>query len=66
VSLLAGDDPFGVGGGQHSHTGTSTGIDRVGLPTTYYSDGPRRPPPGLGYRDADIAIAAAAACARRD
>jgi hypothetical protein len=38
VSLLAGDDPFGAGGGDHAHTGTSAGIDRVGLPPTYYWD----------------------------
>jgi beta-glucosidase len=46
VGLLAGDDPFGVGGGAHSHTGTSTGIPRVDLPTTYYSDGPVGPRQG--------------------
>src|SRR5437763_1709253 len=40
ISLLAGDDPFGVGGGADSHTGTSDGIERLGLPNTYYSDGP--------------------------
>src|SRR3954451_12093997 len=40
ISLLAGDDPFGPGGGADSHTGTSDGTPRVGLPTTYYSDGP--------------------------
>src|SRR5205809_756150 len=40
ISLLAGDDPFGVGGGADNHTGTSYGIDRLGLPNTYYSDGP--------------------------
>jgi beta-glucosidase len=40
VSLLAGDDPFGVGGGPDNHTGTSDGIDRLGIPNTYYSDGP--------------------------
>jgi beta-glucosidase len=46
VSLLAGDDPFGVGGGDHAHTGTSAGIERVGLPPTYYSDGPVGPRQG--------------------
>jgi beta-glucosidase len=46
VSLLAGDDPFGVGGGAHSHTGTSNGVPRIGLPTTYYSDGPVGPRQG--------------------
>ncbi len=46
VSLLAGDDPFAVGGGDHTHTGTSAGVDRVGLPPTYYSDGPVGPRQG--------------------
>ena len=46
VSLLAGDEPFGVAGGEHSHTGTSNGVERVGLPTTYYSDGPVGPRQG--------------------
>jgi len=40
ISLLAGDDLFGVAGQEGSHTGTSDGIERVGLPTIYYSDGP--------------------------
>jgi beta-glucosidase len=46
VSLLAGDDPFGVGGGEHAHTGTSNGVPRLDLPTTYYSDGPVGPRQG--------------------
>src|SRR3954454_12431531 len=46
ISLLAGDDPFGVGGGEHSHTGTSDGVPRVGLPTVYFSDGPVGPRQG--------------------
>src|SRR3954452_10945709 len=46
ISLLAGDEPFGVAGGAHSHTGTSDGIPRVDLPTTYYSDGPVGPRQG--------------------
>src|SRR5919206_2955979 len=46
LSLLAGDDLFGVGGGEHSHTGTSNGVPRVDLPTTYYSDGPVGPRQG--------------------
>ena len=46
VSLLAGDDPFAVGGGDHTHTGTSNGVDRVGLAPTYYSDGPVGPRQG--------------------
>src|SRR5438094_6300273 len=40
VSLLAGDDLFGVSGQAHTHTGTSDGVPRVDLPTIYYSDGP--------------------------
>lgn len=46
ISLLAGDEPFGVAGGAHSHTGTSDGIPRVELPVTYYSDGPVGPRQG--------------------
>jgi beta-glucosidase len=46
ISLLAGDEPFGVAGGAHSHTGTSDGIPRLDLPTTYYSDGPVGPRQG--------------------
>src|SRR3954447_24159228 len=46
ISLMAGDEPFGVAGGEHSHTGTSDGIPRVDLPTTYYSDGPVGPRQG--------------------
>src|SRR4051794_5864292 len=46
ISLLAGDEPFGVAGGAHSHTGTSDGIPRVELPTTFYSDGPVGPRQG--------------------
>ena len=40
ISLLAGDDLFGVGGQAGSHTGTSDGVPRVDLPTIYYTDGP--------------------------
>jgi beta-glucosidase len=46
ISLLGGDEPFGVAGGEHSHTGTSDGIPHVDLPTTYYSDGPVGPRQG--------------------
>ncbi|GAC1321266.1 MAG: glycoside hydrolase family 3 C-terminal domain-containing protein [Thermoleophilaceae bacterium] len=46
ISLLGGDDVVGVMGGAHQHTGTSNGVDRVGLPTTYYSDGPVGPRQG--------------------
>ena len=40
ISLLAGDDLFGVAGQAGTHTGTSNGVARVDLPTIYYSDGP--------------------------
>ncbi|MGZ6708513.1 MAG: beta-glucosidase [Solirubrobacteraceae bacterium] len=40
ISLLAGDEVFGVAGGAGRHTGTSDGVARLDLPTTYYSDGP--------------------------
>ncbi|WP_328996142.1 glycoside hydrolase family 3 C-terminal domain-containing protein [Kribbella sp. NBC_01245] len=46
VSLLAGDDLFGVLGGEGTHTGTSDGVERVELPTTFYSDGPAGPRQG--------------------
>src|SRR4051794_3113016 len=46
VSLLAGDEPTGVLGGENTHTGTSNGVPRVDLPTTYYSDGPVGPRQG--------------------
>ncbi len=40
ISLLGGDDLSGAAGGQGTHTGTSDGIERVGIPTIYFSDGP--------------------------
>ena len=40
ISLLAGDELTGVSGREGSHTGTSNGVDRVGLPPVYFSDGP--------------------------
>jgi beta-glucosidase len=40
VSLLAGDELTGVQGREGSHTGTSNGVERVGLPPVYFSDGP--------------------------
>lgn len=47
VSLLAGDEIFGgVVSGPTTHTGTSDGVQRVGLPTIYYSDGPLGPRQG--------------------
>jgi beta-glucosidase len=59
ISLLGGDDLFGVGGGAGSHTGTSNGVDRVGLPSTYYSDGPVGPRQGQATSmPASMALAA--------
>jgi beta-glucosidase len=46
IALLAGDERTGVAGGEHQHTGTSDGVPRLGLPTTYYSDGPVGPRQG--------------------
>ena len=46
IGLLAGDEFTGVAGGPHTHTGTSDGVPRVGLPTMYYSDGPVGPRQG--------------------
>ncbi len=47
ISLLGGDDfNGGISGGAHQHTGTSDGISRLGIPTTYYSDGPLGPRQG--------------------
>jgi beta-glucosidase len=40
TSLLGGDELSGVAGGEGTHTGTSNGVPRVGLPPMYLSDGP--------------------------
>src|SRR5687767_12602712 len=40
ISLLAGDEVTGVLGREGTHTGTSNGVERVGLPPIYFSDGP--------------------------
>ncbi|CAA9533512.1 MAG: GH3 [uncultured Solirubrobacteraceae bacterium] len=40
ISLLAGDELTGVAGREGTHTGTSNGVERVGLPPIYFSDGP--------------------------
>ncbi|HVE68298.1 MAG TPA: glycoside hydrolase family 3 C-terminal domain-containing protein [Solirubrobacteraceae bacterium] len=47
IELLAGDELTGVLGGDHTHTGTSNGVPRVGLPPVYFSDGPVGPRQGL-------------------
>ncbi len=46
VSLLGGEDPKGVLGKEGTHTGTSRGIERLGIPTMYLSDGPVGPRQG--------------------
>jgi beta-glucosidase len=46
VGLLGGDELTGVAGGANTHTGTSDGVARVGLPPVYYSDGPVGPRQG--------------------
>ena len=46
VGLLAGDELFGVAGSADRHTGAENGVARVGLPPTYYSDGPVGPRQG--------------------
>jgi beta-glucosidase len=40
ISLLAGDELTGVAGREGSHTGTSNGVARVGMPPIFFSDGP--------------------------
>lgn len=40
ISLLGGDDLGGVAGGAGTHTGTGDGVERLGVPTIYLSDGP--------------------------
>jgi beta-glucosidase len=41
IGLLAGDERFGVCNCfQGSHTGTSDGVERLGLPPIYFTDGP--------------------------
>jgi beta-glucosidase len=40
IGLLAGDDLSGAAGQEGTHTGTSNGIARLGVPPVYFSDGP--------------------------
>lgn len=40
IALLGGDDLTGAAGGEGTHTGTSNGLARLGIPTLYFSDGP--------------------------
>ncbi|MBE9375301.1 glycoside hydrolase family 3 C-terminal domain-containing protein [Saccharopolyspora sp. HNM0983] len=40
ISLLGGDEVDGVLGGPDSHIGTGHGIERLGVPTVRYGDGP--------------------------
>ena len=47
VSLLGGNDfQGGINSGPDIHTGQSPAVDRVGLPSVYYSDGPLGPRQG--------------------
>lgn len=40
IALLGGDELSGAAGGEGTHTGTSNGLARLGIPTLYFSDGP--------------------------
>src|SRR5688500_19520360 len=44
IDLLGGDERFGVAGGAGTHTGTLDGVDRLGVPPVYFSDGPAGTP----------------------
>jgi len=47
IELLAGDELTGVAGQEDKHTGTLNGVERVGLPPVYFSDGPVGPRQGM-------------------
>jgi beta-glucosidase len=47
IDLLAGDELTGVAGQEDKHTGTLNGVERVGLPPVYFSDGPVGPRQGM-------------------
>ncbi|MBA2346863.1 MAG: glycoside hydrolase family 3 C-terminal domain-containing protein, partial [Solirubrobacterales bacterium] len=47
IGLLAGDELTGVAGAEGTHTGTSDGVPRLGLPTVLFSDGPVGPRQGM-------------------
>ncbi len=40
IGLLAGDDATGVGGAAGTHTGVSTGVPRLDVPSFFQTDGP--------------------------
>jgi beta-glucosidase len=46
IGLLGGDEVTGVSGQEGTHTGTSNGIERLGVPPLYFSDGPVGPRQG--------------------
>jgi beta-glucosidase len=46
VDLVSGDELTGVSGREGSHTGTRNGVERIGLPPVYFSDGPVGPRQG--------------------
>ena len=59
IAFLAGDNLTGIAGFEGTHTGTSNGIERLGIPTVYYSDGPMGVRSGQGTAfPAPIALAA--------
>lgn len=46
ISLLGGEELSGPSGAEGTHTGTSRGVERVGLPDVFFSDGPVGPRQG--------------------
>jgi beta-glucosidase len=59
IGLLSGDELTGVSGREGSHTGTSNGVERVGLPPVFFSDGPVGPRQGKATgMPAPMAVAA--------
>ncbi|AXQ28742.1 glycosyl hydrolase [Solimonas sp. K1W22B-7] len=62
ISLLGGDDVFATTPlpSQTRHTGTSFGIERLGIPTIYYADGPHGVAQATGGTPMPAGIALAA------